>query len=516
MVLRVLPRSAAQGRGPARRHRQVAGAPGSGVQPQGLHRRTARREVVPPQLQGRGAARVLARREGRRARLAANAALTHGGPHETHPRPIDHAPGQTDPSGPEPVLLTALDAGKRCQPRWGARTRRPRAAAQALRAGVRRLPRGLPAGHAACGLLDSPHERAGAALRHRRLAGRKGRPTHPPMADGQRRHAQPRIGPGAPRPDHAHRLVRAQAPAHRARHLAPAQRPLRIELHGLPHRGRPRPIQRARPAHAPRPQRPPARSLGRLISTARKTRTKHTAPTMNHTAPELPQADADASNHPPTAQPQPRGRLTTDAPTRAFHWLFALSFAGAWLTAESERWRDLHITLGYAFGGLLVRWRRVSGLGGWLRSALASQPDLPRLATLGMGAAVLLLLLLAAPLVLSGYAGHIDWLGLEDALAELHEFFANALMALVLAHLALIAVLSLMRRKNTALPMLTGRTADAGPDLVKANRGWLAILLVATVLGFVAWQASQDFGQGTGTGTAADMQAASGDDDDED
>ena len=252
---------------------------------------------------------------------------------------------------------------------------------------------------------------------------------------------------------------------------------------------------------------------------------------MNHSAPELPQADADASNHPPTAQPKPRGRLTTDAPTRAFHWLFALSFAGAWLTAESERWRDLHITLGYAFGGLLLfrlvygligprqarlplMWRRVSGLGGWLRSALAGQPDLPRLATLGMGAAVLLLLLLAAPLVLSGYAGHIDWLGLEDALAELHEFFANALMALVLAHLALIAVLSLMRRKNTALPMLTGRTADAGPDLVKANRGWLAILLVATVLGFVAWQASQDFGQGTGTGTAADMQAASGDDDD--
>jgi len=257
---------------------------------------------------------------------------------------------------------------------------------------------------------------------------------------------------------------------------------------------------------------------------------------MTPTAPEMPHtgADAHAPGTQPTAQPKPRGRLTTDAPTRAFHWLFALSFAGAWLTAESERWRDLHITLGYAFGGLLVfrllygligprqarlplMWRRVSGLGGWLRSALAGQPDLPRLATLGMGAAVLLLLLLAAPLVLSGYAGHIDWLGLEDALAELHEFFANALMALVLSHLALIAVLSLMRRKNTALPMLTGRTADAGPDLVKANRGWLAILLVATVLGFVAWQASQDFGQGTGTGrgTAADMQAASGDDDDD-
>lgn len=240
---------------------------------------------------------------------------------------------------------------------------------------------------------------------------------------------------------------------------------------------------------------------------------------MTPTAPEVPHtgADANAPRTQPAAQPKPRGRLTIDAPTRAFHWLFALSFAGAWLTAESERWRDLHITLGYAFGGLLLfrlvyglvgprqvrlplLWRRASGLGGWLRGALAGQPDLPRLATLGMGAAMLLLLLVAAPLVLSGYAGHIDWLGLEDALAELHEFFANTLMALVLTHLALIAVLSLMRRKNTALPMLTGHTSGTGPDVVKANRGWLGLLVVAAWIGFVGWQVSGDQGAGLGAG----------------
>lgn len=257
---------------------------------------------------------------------------------------------------------------------------------------------------------------------------------------------------------------------------------------------------------------------------------------MTPTAPEMPHtgADAHAPGTQPAAQHPPRGRLTIDAPTRAFHWLFALSFAGAWLTAESERWRDVHVTLGYAFGGLLLfrlvygligprqarlplLWRRASGLGGWLRSALSGQPDLPRLATLGMGAAMLLLLMVAAPLVLSGYAGHIDWLGLEDALAELHEFFANTLMALVLTHLALIAVLSLMRRKNTALPMLTGRTAGTGPDVVKANRGWLALLLIAAFVGFVAWQASQDLGQDPGqiSGMAAGQHTASGDGDDD-
>lgn len=221
---------------------------------------------------------------------------------------------------------------------------------------------------------------------------------------------------------------------------------------------------------------------------------------MDHTASDLSGADAPQAR--PTAQ---RGRLTIDAPIRAFHWLFALSFAGAWLTAESERWRDVHVTLGYAFGGLLLfrlvyglvgprqarlsgLWRRASGLGDWLRAALAGQPGLTRFVTLGMGAAMLLLLLVAAPLVLSGYAGHVDWLGMEDALEEVHEFFANSAMALVLTHVALIGLLSVIRRRNIAQPMLTGRATGPGPDLVKANRTWLALLVVTAFLGFVAWQ----------------------------
>ena len=52
-----------------------------------------------------------------------------------------------------------------------------------------------------------------------------------------------------------------------------------------------------------------------------------------------------------------------DAPVRVFHWLMVLSFAGAYLSAESERWRLLHVTLGYTFGGL-VAFRLVWGLVG--------------------------------------------------------------------------------------------------------------------------------------------------------
>lgn len=48
------------------------------------------------------------------------------------------------------------------------------------------------------------------------------------------------------------------------------------------------------------------------------------------------------------------GRHVTDAAVRSFHWMFALAFAGAWLTAESERWRLVHVTLGYTLAGLLA------------------------------------------------------------------------------------------------------------------------------------------------------------------
>lgn len=215
--------------------------------------------------------------------------------------------------------------------------------------------------------------------------------------------------------------------------------------------------------------------------------------------------DASATGHAPASR---AARRTIDAPTRAFHWLFALSFAGAWITAESERWHGVHVTLGYAFGGLLLfrlvygligprharlarLWQRASGLGDWLRGAGAGRLDLQRGATLAMGAAMLLMLAGAALLVLSGYAGHVDWLGREDALEEVHEFFANAALSLVVAHLALIMLLSALRRRNLAAPMLTGRTPGPGPDVVQVNRGWLALLVLAACVGFVAWQTVQ-------------------------
>ncbi|MEZ5590233.1 MAG: cytochrome b/b6 domain-containing protein [Gammaproteobacteria bacterium] len=46
--------------------------------------------------------------------------------------------------------------------------------------------------------------------------------------------------------------------------------------------------------------------------------------------------------------------LVWDVPTRVFHWSLALSFLGAYISGDSERWRDLHIMFGYTMLGLIV------------------------------------------------------------------------------------------------------------------------------------------------------------------
>jgi cytochrome b len=206
-----------------------------------------------------------------------------------------------------------------------------------------------------------------------------------------------------------------------------------------------------------------------------------------------------------------------DAPTRVFHWLFALSFLGAYLTADGERFRQLHITLGYTMAGLLafrvlygllgprqaalsMLWRKLGGLWPWAQSLqAAAQADASPAVNwrqgqnLFMALAIVALLVLVLPLTLSGYATYHEWgdfLG-GDWIADVHEFFGNTVLAVVLAHIAAIVGLSVLRRKNLAAQMVSGRADGPGPDLAKRNHGWLAAVLLVAVLAYWSWEWQQ-------------------------
>jgi len=219
-----------------------------------------------------------------------------------------------------------------------------------------------------------------------------------------------------------------------------------------------------------------------------------------------------ASASPVNSMPQvsPPGRRVIDAPTRMLHWLLALSFSGAYLSAESERWHAVHITLGYTVIGLVlarVLWgllgpKRVR-FGSWI-SKLRGLPQQLLAWPQGRGNALArfqgLNTLLAAALLLAALAAAFSGLGLEqewggarveDLLEDLHELLGNTTLAVVLGHLGLILGISLLRRQNHALPMMNGRTPGAGPDLVKQNLRPLAALLLVAVLGFWTWQWQQ-------------------------
>ena len=197
--------------------------------------------------------------------------------------------------------------------------------------------------------------------------------------------------------------------------------------------------------------------------------------------------------------------LVWDVPTRVFHWLLALSFAGAFLTADSERLRDLHVLLGYTMLGL-IGFRIVWGLFGtryarfrsflfsprellqYLRS-LASRSPRHYLGHNPAGSlAILLLLALGLVTAATGYATYNEMGG--EWLAELHEACAFAMLAVVGVHIAGVVVSSLLHRENLVRAMITGRKAGEPSQGIRRTHAWLAAAMIAVVAAFWVWYPS--------------------------
>jgi cytochrome b len=214
---------------------------------------------------------------------------------------------------------------------------------------------------------------------------------------------------------------------------------------------------------------------------------------------------ASRAEAPPEAAAQPAARqvLIWDAPVRVFHWLMVFSFAGVYLTAESERWRLLHVTLGYTMAGLLA-FRVVWGLVGtrharfasfvrgpafllrYLRSLAGGQPEHHVGHNPAGALAIVALLGLTGLVTAAGCATYNDLGG--EWLAELHEGAANVMLAVVGVHLAGVLIGSWLHRDNLIGAMVSGRKPGLPQDAARSAWRSVAVLMLAAVLGFWAFQ----------------------------
>lgn len=186
--------------------------------------------------------------------------------------------------------------------------------------------------------------------------------------------------------------------------------------------------------------------------------------------------------------------LVWDIPTRLFHWTFAASIAGslgiAFLVDDDNPLFQMHMLLGIVALFLLLP-RLVMGIAGSRYARFSSYPVRPREAAAyliaaltsktkrypgnnpGSALAALLMFLLVLVLFLSG----IGWGG--EAMEELHEPAAWAMLVVVVLHLAGIAWHTIRHKENIAVSMLHGKKqGDPVDGIPSAHPAWgLAMLL---------------------------------------
>ena len=199
--------------------------------------------------------------------------------------------------------------------------------------------------------------------------------------------------------------------------------------------------------------------------------------------------------------------LVWDAPVRLFHWLTVASFAGAYLTAESERWRLLHVTLGYTLAGLVV-FRVIWGFVGtrnarfssfvrgpravlrYLKAMTTSQPEHHTGHNPAGALAIMAMLTLAVAVTASGWAVYSDIGG--DVLEGLHELAANTMLAVVGMHIAGVLFASWQGHENLIASMVTGRKDGRPEDGVRRAWTTVAALMLIAVAAFwwMQWQSA--------------------------
>jgi cytochrome b len=188
--------------------------------------------------------------------------------------------------------------------------------------------------------------------------------------------------------------------------------------------------------------------------------------------------------------------LVWDLPVRVFHWLLVISFAGAWLTAESEAQQMLHYAFGYA-ACALVLFRIVWGLVGTryarftqfikgpaetvghIKSLLTGKDHLYISRNLGhnpAGALAMISLMVLVLLIgLTGYWGVKEFYG--DLMSEAHEAISSMALGVVVIHVAAAVIMSFMQKENLVKAMVTGKKQGIASQAIRYPLNLVGILL---------------------------------------
>jgi cytochrome b len=189
--------------------------------------------------------------------------------------------------------------------------------------------------------------------------------------------------------------------------------------------------------------------------------------------------------------------LVWDVPTRVFHWTMVLSFSVAYLTAESERTRDIHVAFGYILLGMLV-FRLVWGfagthyarfknflygpreVGSYVVSLIKRKPAHYVGHNPAGSVAIWLLLLFGLTGAVCGVLVYQEIGG--DIQEEVHEMATDAMLAVVAIHVLGVLVSSIMHRENLVRSMITGYKKDSEHDGVQRVYGWLGVLMLVVAV----------------------------------